>query len=46
MASAWPRSALAGADPEADYRNLFTRIVNRVPAPIGLGPETAVSGAA
>ena len=28
---------LAGHQPEADYRALFTRIVNLVPAPIGLG---------
>lgn len=33
------RDALAGAQPEEEYRELFTRIVNRVPAPIGLGPE-------
>lgn len=33
------RDALAGAQPEEEYRQLFTRIVNRVPAPIGLGPE-------
>jgi hemerythrin-like domain-containing protein len=32
------RDALAGAEPEEEYRELFTRIVNRVPAPIGLGP--------
>lgn len=32
------RDALAGAAPEADYASLFTRIVNLVPAPIGLGP--------
>ena len=32
------RDGLAGAEPEAEYRQLFTRIVNRVPAPIGLGP--------
>ena len=31
------RDALAGSEPEADYRALFTRIVNAVPAPIGLG---------
>lgn len=29
---------LAGSEPEEEYRQLFTRIVNRVPAPIGLGP--------
>ncbi|KWT94083.1 MULTISPECIES: hemerythrin domain-containing protein [unclassified Variovorax] len=28
---------LTGCEPEADYRALFTRIVNAVPAPIGLG---------
>jgi hypothetical protein len=28
---------LTGHEPEADYRALFTRIVNVVPAPIGLG---------
>jgi len=33
------RDALAGAEPEAEYAQLFTRIVNLVPAPIGLGPE-------
>ncbi len=32
------RDAMAGAEPEADYRALFTRIVNTVAAPIGLGP--------
>ena len=31
------RDPLAGHEPEADYRALFTRIVNVVPAPIGLG---------
>ena len=31
------RDPLAGHDPEPDYRALFTRIVNAVPAPIGLG---------
>jgi hemerythrin-like domain-containing protein len=31
------RDPLAGCEPEADYRALFTRIVNAVPAPIGLG---------
>jgi hemerythrin-like domain-containing protein len=34
------RDGLAGAKPEADYASLFTRIVNLVPAPIGLGPST------
>jgi hemerythrin-like domain-containing protein len=32
------RDALTGQDPEEAYRALFTRIVNLVPAPIGLGP--------
>ena len=32
------RDALAGCEPEGPYRALFTRIVNAVPAPIGLGP--------
>lgn len=31
------RDPLTGHEPEADYRALFTRIVNTVPAPIGLG---------
>lgn len=31
------RDPLTGHEPEPDYRALFTRIVNRVPAPIGLG---------
>ena len=31
---------LTGHEPEPDYRALFTRIVNRVPAPIGLGPAS------
>jgi len=31
------RDPLTGHEPEADYRELFTRIVNLVPAPIGLG---------
>jgi len=29
---------LTGCAPDADYAALFTRIVNAVPAPIGLGP--------
>jgi len=29
---------LTGHEPEADYRALFARIVDAVPAPIGLGP--------
>lgn len=35
------RDPLTGHEPEAQYRALFTRIVNLVPAPIGLGPERA-----
>lgn len=31
------RDPLTGCEPDADYRALFTRIVNAVPAPIGLG---------
>jgi len=31
------RDPLTGHEPDADYRGLFTRIVNLVPAPIGLG---------
>jgi hemerythrin-like domain-containing protein len=31
------RDPLTGCEPEADYHALFTRIVNAVPAPIGLG---------
>jgi hemerythrin-like domain-containing protein len=34
------RDPLAGHEPEAEYRALFTRIVNLVPAPIGLGPSS------
>jgi hemerythrin-like domain-containing protein len=34
------RDPLTGQhDPDPDYRALFSRIVNLVPAPIGLGPE-------
>lgn len=32
------RDALAGGEPEAEYQQLFTRIVSLVPAPLGLGP--------
>jgi hemerythrin-like domain-containing protein len=32
------RDPLTGHEPAQDYRALFTRIVNLVPAPIGLGP--------
>ncbi|HTP75102.1 MAG TPA: hemerythrin domain-containing protein [Burkholderiaceae bacterium] len=38
------RDALTGAEPEAEYAQLFTRIVNLVPAPLGLGPEPAHAG--
>jgi hemerythrin-like domain-containing protein len=31
------RDPLTGHEPDAEYRALFTRIVNSVPAPIGLG---------
>ena len=31
------RDPMTGHEPEAEYRALFTRIVNIVPAPIGLG---------
>ncbi len=31
------RDPLTGHPPEAEYRELFTRIANRVPAPLGLG---------
>jgi hemerythrin-like domain-containing protein len=31
------RDPLGGQEPEAEYRALFTRIVNSVPAPLGLG---------
>lgn len=32
------RDPLTGHAPDRTYQSLFTRIVNRVPAPIGLGP--------
>lgn len=32
------RDPMAGYEPDAEYRSLFTRIVSVVPAPIGLGP--------
>lgn len=35
------RAPLTGAEPEAEYASLFKRIVNLVPAPIGLGPATS-----
>jgi hypothetical protein len=31
------RDPLTGHEPEADYRALFSRIVNTLPSPIGLG---------
>ena len=31
------RDPMTGCEPEAEYRALFTRIVNAVPAPLGLG---------
>ena len=34
------RDPLTGHQPEAAYRELFTRIVNSLPAPIGLGPRS------
>ncbi|RZL96212.1 MAG: hemerythrin domain-containing protein [Variovorax sp.] len=34
------RDPLTGCAPEPDYSALFTRIVNAVPAPIGLGPSS------
>jgi hemerythrin-like domain-containing protein len=36
-AFAMNRDPLTGHEPEDDYRPLFTRIVNRAPAPVGLG---------
>lgn len=35
------RDPLTGHDAEGPYRALFTRIVNLVPAPLGLGPAAA-----
>jgi hemerythrin-like domain-containing protein len=35
------RDPLLGHEPEAEYRDLFTRIVNLVPSPIGLGEAIA-----
>jgi hypothetical protein len=32
-----PSDPLTGCEPDAEYKELFTRIVNAVPAPIGLG---------
>lgn len=34
------RDPFTGCEPEPDYAALFTRIVNAVPAPIGLGART------
>jgi hypothetical protein len=31
------RDPLTGCEPDDDYRALFTRIVNALPAPLGLG---------
>lgn len=39
------RDPLTGHEPEPDYRALFTRIVNVVPAPIGLGPQRHAAAA-
>jgi hemerythrin-like domain-containing protein len=33
------RDPLTGHEPEDDYRALFSRIVNALPAPLGLGPS-------
>lgn len=35
------RDPLTGAQPEAEYAALFTRIVNTVPGPVGLGPASS-----
>ena len=32
------RDPLTGHEPDDDYRALFSRIVNALPAPLGLGP--------
>ena len=34
------RDPLTGEPPDAQYQSLFTRIVNALPAPIGLGPAS------
>ena len=39
------RDLFSSQEPEAEYRALFTRIVNAVPAPIGLGSASTVSAA-
>jgi len=36
------RDPFAGHEPEVDYRALYSRIVNAVPEPIGLGPASSV----
>lgn len=38
------RDPLTGHEPEADYRALFTRIVNLVPARVGLGNADLLDG--
>lgn len=38
------RDPLTGAEPEAEYAQLFTRIVSLVPAPLGLGPAEPQEG--
>jgi hemerythrin-like domain-containing protein len=35
------RDPLTGAQPEAEYAVLFTRIVNLLPSPVGLGPPAS-----
>jgi len=37
------RDGLTGASPEAEYTQLFTRIVHLVPAPLGLGEARAAA---
>lgn len=39
------RDPLTGCEPELDYAALFTRIVNAVPAPIGLGAALTLTRA-
>lgn len=41
VAFAANRDPLTGHEPDDDYRALFSRIVNAVPAPIGLGATTS-----
>lgn len=38
------RDPFAGHEPSPDYAALYTRIVNLVPAPIGLGPAMGAGG--